>query len=190
MDLDALTALAELIRGAGGISTDTSVSPRSLVGAALDSEHEIRRLAWSAPLKWSAWRVQMSPFSGGPENGRETTEARRNRLDAAPVEVLQGQGMSIAESVRQIGVTQQTYCHNRELQTMFRCARPDASAPSFLLHDRTLNLSHARCHRYLVRCRPHRSACRGRLPPSDLTCPSATRRLALCHRAERHDGEA
>ena len=34
------------------------------------------------PLKWSAWRVQMGPFSGGPENGRQTSEAGGNRLEA------------------------------------------------------------------------------------------------------------
>jgi hypothetical protein len=36
------------------------------------------------PLKWSGWRVLMSPFSGGPENGRETTEAGGDRLKASP----------------------------------------------------------------------------------------------------------
>ena len=43
-DSDALSALARLIRDVGRFSSDTSTS-RSRAGAALDSEHEIRRLA-------------------------------------------------------------------------------------------------------------------------------------------------
>ena len=36
------------------------------------------------PLKWTAWKVQMNRNSGGSENGKQTSEARGDRLEAAP----------------------------------------------------------------------------------------------------------
>ncbi|MGD1924081.1 MAG: hypothetical protein ACFB03_07800, partial [Paracoccaceae bacterium] len=36
------------------------------------------------PLKWSAWKVHVNRNSGGSENGKQTSEARGDRLEAAP----------------------------------------------------------------------------------------------------------
>lgn len=52
------------------------------------------------------------------------------------VEVLQGQGMSVAEAVRQMGVTQQTYYRwRRWYGGMSRCAALIASTSSTTSHS-------------------------------------------------------
>ena len=55
------------------------------------------------------------PFSGGLANGWEGRQARRDHIEASAVEVLLGQGMSIADAVRQIGITQNTFYRWRKL---------------------------------------------------------------------------
>lgn len=47
-------------------------------------------------------------------DGRKVRQARRHRAEAASGEVLQGQGMATGDSVRQIGVTRQTYYRRRK----------------------------------------------------------------------------
>ena len=61
------------------------------------------------PLKWSTHWDMIVPFPGGPEDGWEEREARGIVLKRRQVEVLQGQGKSVSEAVRQIGVTAQTH---------------------------------------------------------------------------------
>ena len=62
-----------------------------------------------APCKWSTnWdnfvpRIVGSAMAGKREKPEEIVSKLRE------VEVLQGQGMTIADAVRQIGVTQQTF---------------------------------------------------------------------------------
>ena len=56
------------------------------------------------PEKWSTNWDMIVPSLGGLTNGWKTRKAGRYRA-----EVLQGQGKSVSEAVRQIGVTIQTY---------------------------------------------------------------------------------
>jgi len=68
-----------------------------------------------APCKWSTNWDRFIPQIGGSAiaGKREKPEEIVSKL--RQVEVLQGQGMTIAEAVRQIGVTQQTYYRWRKM---------------------------------------------------------------------------
>ena len=76
---------------------------------------EFIMLAWSSPLKvvtnWDRFVPQIggSAMAGKREKPEEIVSKLRQ------VEVLQGQGMTIADAVRQIGMTQQTYYRWRKL---------------------------------------------------------------------------
>ena len=68
-----------------------------------------------APCKWSTnWDSFVPQIGGSAMAGkREKPEEIVSKL--RQVEVLQGQGMTVAEAVRQIGVTQQTFYRWRKL---------------------------------------------------------------------------
>ncbi len=61
------------------------------------------------PLKWSTNWDSIIPFQEDQRWLERREKPEEIVLKLRQVEVLQGQGSSIAEAVRQIGVTQQTY---------------------------------------------------------------------------------
>ena len=62
------------------------------------------------PEKWSTHWVRVAPFfEEDHEMAGKREKAEDIVLKLRQVEVLQGQGKSVSEAVRQIGVTQQTY---------------------------------------------------------------------------------
>ena len=63
----------------------------------------------NAPLKRSTNWDMIVPFLGGLIDGWKTRETEDIVLKLRQVEVLQEQGKSVSEAVRQIGVTIQTY---------------------------------------------------------------------------------
>ena len=60
-------------------------------------------------MKWSRFWDNFVPGYGGPNYDRQTGKSRRYRYELRQVEVLQGQGKSVSDSGRHIGVTIQTY---------------------------------------------------------------------------------
>ena len=61
------------------------------------------------PLKWSTNWDSIIPFQEDHVMAGKRDKPEEIVLKLRQVEVLQGQGSSIADAVRQIGVTQQTY---------------------------------------------------------------------------------
>jgi putative transposase len=64
---------------------------------------------WSAPTEVVHQLGWNYPVSGGSEMAGKRDKPEDVVMKLRQVEVLEGQGMGIAEAVRQIGVTQQTY---------------------------------------------------------------------------------
>ena len=63
----------------------------------------------AVPLKWSTHRDSIYPVRGGSEDGRQARQTGRDRSETATSRGASRQGASIADAVRHIGVTQQTY---------------------------------------------------------------------------------
>ena len=70
---------------------------------------------WNSPLKWSTNWDSFVPRIGGSAMAEKREKPEEIVLKLRQVEVLQGQGMTVAEAVRQIGVTQQTFYRWRKL---------------------------------------------------------------------------
>src|SRR6056297_1395939 len=68
-----------------------------------------------APCKWSTNWDRFVPQIGGSAMAGKREKPEDIVSELRQVEVLQGQGMTIAEAVRQIGVTQQTFYRWRKL---------------------------------------------------------------------------
>jgi NAD(P)-dependent dehydrogenase (short-subunit alcohol dehydrogenase family) len=69
----------------------------------------IVRTFGAAPLKWSTHRDSIIPSEEDQKMAGKRDKPEEIVAKLRQVEVLQGQGQSIADAVRQIGVTQQTY---------------------------------------------------------------------------------
>ena len=83
--------------------------------APLPDAYTLQNYVGIAPCKWSTnWDSFVPQIGGSAMAGkREKPEEIVSKL--RQVEVLQGQGMTVAEAVRQIGVTQQTFYRWRKL---------------------------------------------------------------------------
>jgi hypothetical protein len=81
---------------------------RCAIWIALARRRVVCAAAGAAPLKWSTPRDSIIPSEGDQKMAGKRDKPEEIVAKLRQVEVLQGQGQSIADAVRQIGVTQQT----------------------------------------------------------------------------------